>query len=70
MVSEGGNKVSRLHTYRSVFSLNGTCLSTADEHFMEVAEEGNLIYGEGVNIFNQEMPYTSGRYRVSQRSML
>ena len=71
MVSDGGKNASsaqsvKLYTYRSVFTMNGTRLLTTDEHFIEAAEQGNLIYGEDVNVFNEETPYASGRYKLCQ----
>ena len=60
----------KLYTYRCVFTLNVTHLLTTDEYFMEEAQEGGLIYGNDVNVYNEETPYASGRYRVSQTSVL
>ena len=60
----------KLYTYRCVFTLNATRILTADEYFMEEAQEGGLIYGNDVNVYNEETPYASGRYRASQTSVL
>ena len=61
----------KLYTYRCVFTLNGTLtLVTTDEYFMEEAQKGSLIYGNDVNVYNEETPYASGRYKASQRSVL
>ena len=69
IVSDGSYNASsapsvKLHTYRCIFTLNATRILTTDEYFMEEAQEGGLIYGKDVNVYNQETPYASGRNRL------